>query len=133
MATTLGRYRCSDALGVQSMPMRDRRARDQEEPEVVCRITGNNGDLRAEDGEGNALLVRREGDVIEVYRSDAAADEVDPNVVGTYPGLSGDPARAAATTPTGDALRQWHRTGRSEFHMQSLAEYQRRLTAYYGH
>ena len=52
-------------------------------------------------------------------------------VTGTYPGLGGDPARAAKATPTGDALRQWHRTGDPTRHMPALADYARHIADYY--
>lgn len=139
MARSLGQFRCSDALGVRSVPMRDRRARDQENEEeegdrLVCRlIEDRDGNFVGHDNDGNALVLKRGSDgSLSVYRGNGAADEASPDVVGVYPGGSqGDPARAT-TGAVGDAMSAFARTGDPTKHMGALAALQRRLTAYYG-
>src|SRR5262245_54767937 len=130
----LGTWRSSDAPGYRCSPSGPGRARDQEqeaEPEggrLVCRIVEDRaGNLHIVDAGRLRLRARRarDGRTVEIFRHEGeeTEDQADPEIVGTAPGLSGDPARAAAA----DALTNYRRTGRPEFHMGGLAEYQRRL------
>jgi hypothetical protein len=142
MAKALGRYKCNDALGVRSTPVRDRRARDQEgegEEEagrLICRvIEGRDGNMHIVDAGRLRLRARRSKDgTLEIRHheddpdDEQTGDAADPDVVGTYPGIGGDPAKAAAT---GDALARFARTGKPEHHMAALSDYQRRLDEFY--
>jgi hypothetical protein len=146
MATKhLGRFRCTDTLGVAHS-----RIRDQEEPEpdesdgeLICRLMeGRDGNFMGHDAKGRALRIRRAKDgALEIrHLGEPAGDEADPafgagaspDVVGTYPGGGGDPAKAARASATGDAMAKFAQTGRSEFHMPGLAAYQKRLDDHYG-
>lgn len=134
----LGRWKCSDQMGVRSAPARDRRSRDQTEEEgesgeLLCRITeSRDGDFTGHDGEGRVLRVSRgEDGAIEVRRAAETGDAADPDIVGQFPGLGGDPARAAKGS-TGDAMSRFARTQRGEDHMPALAEYQRKLDRHYN-
>jgi hypothetical protein len=150
MAESLGRWKCADAVGVRSVPVRDgligwsrtaARVRDQEEPEeenggkLICRIVEDkNGGLHVLDAGRMRLRARRAKDgTLEIFRHEGEAEETDdaadPDIVGSNPGTGGDPA--TATGRTGDALAEW-RSGRSEFHMRGLAEYQRKLDEHYA-
>lgn len=130
------RYRFTDAIGAY----RPTRSRDQDPDEeqddgLICRlIEDRDGDFVGHDSDGNALVVKRGSDgSLSVYRGNGAADEATPReqVNGYYPGGSqGDPAKATATTPTGDAAK-WYSSARPEHHGAALRNLQERLTRYY--
>jgi hypothetical protein len=144
----LGRFKCADTLGVRDSLIGWTRpvhgTRDQEAPEeenggkLVCRIVEDrNGGLhimdagrlrlRARRAKDGTLEIRHEGET----EGPETGDQADPDVVGTSPATGGDPALAAGRT--GDnALAQWYRTNRPEFHTRALSEYQRKLDEHYG-
>src|SRR5262245_53736754 len=116
MARHLGRWKASDAIGLRAVPARRSRDQDPEEGqepegELPCRLMeGRDGAWFGHDGGGRVLRVKRGRDgALEIrHMAKPAADEAAEEIVGTYPGGElGDPARAARSSPTGDALQQW--------------------------
>ena len=107
---SLGRWRSTDMIGLrQHSPAWGKgRGRDQEceegpEGELLCRIMQTGTDTWAgHDGRGRSLRIKRGRDgALEIRHIAETEDEADPDIVGTYPGAGGDPARAAGRT--GDA------------------------------
>jgi hypothetical protein len=83
------------------------------------------------DAKGRSLRIKRGRDgALEIRHSPETGDEADPDIVGSYPGAGGDPARA--TGRTGDAMSAYLAHPRPENHMRALAAYQKRLDDFYG-
>jgi hypothetical protein len=143
----LGRFRCSDTLGVGSARdghvigwarpaaarVRDQDPEQESEGELICRLMeGRDGNWAGHDARGRVLRIKRGRDgALEIRHAaeEASADEADPAVVGMSPATGKDPATAA----TGDnALSAWSKTGSPQFHLGALAEYQKKLDEHYA-
>jgi hypothetical protein len=132
----LGRYRCTDTLGVRdgvigwtrpAARVRDQPEQEEENGKLNLHIMdAGRLRLRARRAKDGTLELRHESEAEETQN-----DAADPDVVGTSPATGGDPATAAGRT-SDNALAQWRRTNRAEFHMAGLAEYQRKLDDHYG-
>ena len=137
MGRYLGRFRTQDMIGLgRTVPVRSRdQEAEQEEPEgeLICRVMQTGADSWAgHDSKGRVLRIKRGRDgALEIRHAAETEDDADPDIVGTYPGAGGDPARATGRTGDG-AMARFARTGDWAHHGAALAEYQRKIDAYYG-